>query len=286
MVQVEDAPSQRANRRFIQMAMQENLLSREEEFELARRLRQGDTTALHQLVRAYTRLVVSAATRFRHYGLPVSDLVQEGNVGLMIAACRFDPQRDVRFSTYAVWWIRAAIQDFVLRNWSIVRTGTTAAQKTLFFNLRRLQNKIERETGHAIDDAGRARIARELEVAESEVADMERRISFSDQSLNMPLDDCGDTDWQSLLPDEAPSPEEVVIRMRDGEIQQGWLTQAMDSLSPRERRIIAERQLRDTGTTLEELGLQLGISKERVRQLEARALDKIRKSVWQRAQAV
>src|SRR5476651_893041 len=171
MAHIDDPETQRANLSFIKAAMKVPMLSREDEFDLARRWReQGDTAALHGLVGAYTRLVVSTATRFRNYGLPMGDLVQEGNVGLMQAAARFEPEREVRFSTYATWWIRAAIQDYVLRNWSIVRTGTTAAQKSLFFNLRRLRAKIEDFSGRPLTHEGRLKIAAELKV---ELADVE-----------------------------------------------------------------------------------------------------------------
>src|SRR5271170_5799619 len=177
MAHIDDPDTQRANLSFIKASMKVPMLSRESEFDLARRWReQGDTAALHRLVGAYTRLVVSTATRFRNYGLPMGDLVQEGNVGLMQAAARFEPDREIRFSTYAAWWIRSAIQDYVLRNWSIVRTGTTAAQKSLFFNLRRLRARIEEQSGAPLDDAGRRRIAAALGVALAEVEQMELRL--------------------------------------------------------------------------------------------------------------
>ena len=170
MAHIDDPQTQKANLTFIKASMKEPLLTRDHEFELAHRWRTaGDTAALHELVRAYTRLVVSIAARFRHYGLPVGDLVQEGNVGLMQAAARFEPDRGVRFSTYAAWWIRSAMQDYVLRNWSIVRTGTTAAQKSLFFNLRRLRARIEESSGAPLTDAGRRKIASELHVDLAEV---------------------------------------------------------------------------------------------------------------------
>ena len=277
MTYVDDAVTQRANLGFIRASMREPLLSRELEFELAQRWRERkDTAALHALVKAYTRLVISAAGKFRQYGLPIGDLVQEGNVGLMQAAARFEPDRDVRFSTYAAWWIRASMQDYVLRNWSIVRTGTTAAQKTLFFNLRRLRSKIERETGQVLDDTGRLRIASELKVDIDDVQEMEQRLSMNDQSLNLSLSPDGEQDWQTLLPDTRPDPEETVMMIHDTRTRHRWLGLALDELSPRERRIIAERRLRDCGATLEELGTRLGISKERVRQLETRALTKLR----------
>ncbi|HEV2678294.1 MAG TPA: RNA polymerase factor sigma-32 [Aliidongia sp.] len=280
MAHIDDPETQRANLTFIKASMKVPLLSRETEFELACRWReQNDTRALHDLVGAYTRLVVSTAGRFRNYGLPMGDLVQEGNVGLMQAAARFEPARDVRFSTYAAWWIRSAMQDYVLRNWSIVRTGTTAAHKSLFFNLRRLRARIEDVSGRPFGDEGRRKIAQELRVDLHDVVTMERRLSGSDQSLNAPIGEGGDDDWQDFLADVRPNPEEVVIGLRDARTRSKWLAEALSELSPRERTIIAERRLRDEGATLEELGRELGVSKERVRQLEHRALQKLRQSM-------
>ncbi len=280
MTHTDDIDTQRANIGFIRTAMAVPLLSREQEFELARRWRdQGDEKALHLLVRAYGRLVIAMAARFRRYGLPAGDLVQEGNVGLMQAAARFDAGRDVRFSTYATWWIKAAMQDFVLRNWSIVRTGTTAPQKSLFFNLRRLRAKIEEASGAALDDAGRAEIAETLRVSEADVVLMEQRLTASDQSLNAPVSEQGEDEMQSFLPDPGPSPEEVVIGLRDAETRSKWLKEALETLSPRERQIICERRLSEQGVTLEALGQSLGVSKERVRQLENRALAKLRNQI-------
>lgn len=280
MAHIDDPETQRANLSFIKASMKVPMLSRESEFDLARRWReQNDTAALHGLVGAYTRLVVSTATRFRNYGLPMGDLVQEGNVGLMQAAARFEPERDVRFSTYAAWWIRSAMQDYVLRNWSIVRTGTTAAQKSLFFNLRRLRARIEDQSGRPLGDAGRRKIADELQVDILDVEAMEQRLAGNDQSLNAPISEGGDDDWQDFLADTRPSPEEVVIGLRDATTRSKWLAEALSELSPRERTIIAGRRLSDDGCTLEELGRELGVSKERVRQLEHRALQKLRVSI-------
>lgn len=280
MTHIDDVDTQRANLGFVRRSMAAPLLSREEEFALARRWREEqDERALHSLVRAYGRLVVAMATRFRRYGLPVGDLVQEGNVGLMQAAARFDAGRDVRFSTYASWWIKAAMQDFVLRNWSIVRTGTTAPQKSLFFNLRRLRAKIEEASGRALDDAGRAEIAETLNVSQNDVILMEQRLSGLDQSLNATISEEGEEEVQSFLPDPGPSPEEVVIGLRDAETRSKWLKEALETLSPREQRIIRERRLSEQGVTLEQLGESLGVSKERVRQLENRALAKLREEI-------
>lgn len=286
MAHIDDPQTQKANLTFIKASMKEPLLTRDHEFELAHRWRTaGDTAALHELVRAYTRLVVSIAARFRHYGLPVGDLVQEGNVGLMQAAARFEPDRGVRFSTYAAWWIRSAMQDYVLRNWSIVRTGTTAAQKSLFFNLRRLRARIEESSGAPLTDAGRRKIANELHVELAEVELMDMRLGAADQSLNAPVGDSSEDDWQDFLPDRRPNPEEVVTSTRDGEIRSRWLAEAMGELSSRERAIIRQRRLQEEGATLEELGRELGVSKERVRQLEHRALVKLRQSIRRRTES-
>ena len=286
MAHIDDPKTQRANLDYIKTSMKEPLLERENEFELARRWREdGDETALHTLVRSYMRLVVSTAGRFRNYGLPMGDLVQEGNVGLMQAAARFEPQREVRFSTYATWWIRSAMQDYVLRNWSIVRTGTTSAQKSLFFNLRRLRARIEDASGAKLGDEGRRSIATQLGVNLGEVESMEIRLGAHDQSLNAPLTEASEDDWQDFLPDERPSPEAIAVGMRDGETRSRWLAEALAELSPREQTIIQQRRLTDEGATLEDLGRELGVSKERVRQLESRALNKLRDSISRRVES-
>lgn len=261
--------------------MNEPMLERDHELDLARRWKtKRDERALHEMVTSYTRLVVSIASRFRNYGLPMGDLIQEGNVGLMQAAERFDPEREVRFSTYASWWIRAAIQDYILRNWSIVRTGTTAAQKSLFFNFRRLRAKIENRTEReGLDNAGREQIAKELGVAVSDVESMEGRLAGTDHSLNATVGEDGDSEWQDFLEDGNPNPEEIVIGMKDAKTRSAWLKNALNGLSDRERTIIKERHLGYETVTLEDLGKTLGISKERVRQLEQRAMDKLRVSM-------
>ena len=283
MPHIDDPDTQRANLNFIKASMREPLLSRDHEFELANRWRNdGDEASLHELVRAYTRLVISTASRFRNYGLPMGDLVQEGNVGLMQAAARFEPDRDVRFSTYAAWWIRSSMQEFVLRNWSIVRTGTTAAQKALFFNLRRLRARIDEQRSGRLTDEGRRFIADELKVDVAEVESMEMRMSGGDQSLNAPIAESGEDEWQEFLADSRPSPEDVVIGMRDAGTRSRWLAEAIGELSPREQVIIRQRRLQDDGATLEELGRELGVSKERVRQLEHRAMLKLRASMSKR----
>ena len=277
MAHIDDTDTQRANLNFIKLAMHQPLLSRDVEFNLARRWQEdGDDDALHRLVKAYSRLVISISTRFRNYGLPAGDLVQEGNVGLMQAAARFDPDREVRFSTYATWWIRSAMQDYVLRNWSIVRTGTTAAQKTLFFNFRRLRARIDKDLGRQMSDDGRRFVATELKVGVDAVASMETRLNSADQSLNSPIADGTDDTWQDFLADSRPNPEDSVIGIRDSLSRSRWLAEALSELGPREQIIIRKRRLDEDGATLEALGRELGVSKERVRQLEYRALRKLR----------
>lgn len=277
---IDDQETQRANMGYIREAMDEPMLERDHEFDLARRWRDGkDEKALHELTRSYTRLVVATATRFRRYGLPMGDLIQEGNVGLMQAADKFDPERGFRFSTYATWWIRAAIQDYVLRNWSIVRTGTTAAQKSLFFRLRALRAKIEsRSGGEKLDDTGRKEIAGELNVKVKEVEDMEARF-FGDLTLNAKISENGEDEWLSLLADERPDPESITIGIKDTQTRSEWLQNAMARLPEREQIIIRDRHLNDKTVTLEVIGNRMGISKERVRQLEYRAMSRLKESI-------
>jgi RNA polymerase sigma-32 factor len=283
MPQFEDAQAQRAQARFIRQSMAEPLLSRDREYRLARSWREeGDADSLQELIRAYTRLVVSLAAKFRNYGLPMSDLIQEGTLGLLQAASRFEPERNVRFSTYASWWIRSAMQDFILRNWSIVRTGTTAAHKTLFFNFRRLRARIEETSGQPFDDEGRRAVAKELSVPLSDVSHMEGRLSVTDQSLNARVGDDGDTEWQDQITDERLGPEDLVISFHDSVTRSGWIEQALLELSHREQTIIRARRFSDDSATLEELGEALGVSKERVRQLEQRALMKMRDLLLER----
>jgi RNA polymerase sigma-32 factor len=281
MAHIDDPQTQRANLAYIREAMNEPLLEKDHELDLARRWRDdGDERALHELVRSYTRLVVSVAAKFKNYGLPMGDLIQEGNIGLMQAAERFEPERGFRFSTYASWWIRSAIQDYVLRNWSIVRTGTTAAQKSLFFNLRRLRAKIERANGaEGLDDTSRAKIAKDLKVKVKDVEDMEQRLFSPDQSLNMKISEDGEDEAIAFLTDNRPNPEDIVIGMKDAQTRSQWLAQALSDLSDREQKIIKNRHLTYETVTLEELGKELGVSKERVRQLEARAMEKLKVSL-------
>lgn len=267
----------KANRRFIRSAMKAPVLEASHELELARRWREaGDERALHELTQAYMRLVISMATKFRNYGLPMGDLVQEGNVGLMQAAARFEPEREVRFSTYASWWIRSSMQDYVLRNWSIVRTGTTSAQKSLFFNLRRLRAKIRDHGAAQMTNDQRAEIARTLGVAVRDVEHMEGRMAGADRSLNAPVGEDGDAQLQDLLPSQDGDPEDFILLENTREKQRAWIDKALAALNSREILIIKERKLADETVTLESLGERLGISKERVRQIESAALTKLK----------
>ncbi|WP_429912657.1 RNA polymerase factor sigma-32 [Glycocaulis sp.] len=268
------------DRQFLKAAMTVPLLEREEELALATAWREdGNEQALHTLTTAYMRLVIAMAARFRQYGLPFADLVQEGNIGLMQAAARFEPERGLRFSTYASWWIRSSIQDYVLRNWSIVRTGTTAAQKSLFFNLRRLRALISDVGGSAMTPENRAYVAEALKVGEDDVDAMAARLAAVDRSLNAPLAEEGEGEWQDLLADDRPDPESAVMESRDTATRHQWISEAMSRLSERERHIITKRRLIEDSVTLEQLGGELGISKERVRQIEHQALMKMKKSL-------
>ena len=280
MAERTDGRSDQAEIRYIRNCMRAPYLDREREQALALAWRdRRDQAALGELILAYMRLVVAAALRMRGYGLPLGDLIQEGTVGLMEAATRFDPDRGLRFSTYATWWIRAAMQDFVLRNWSIVRSGTTAAQKSLFFNLRRLRQRIGDPTRRTMSEGEIQRLADALGVAPREVEAMEQRLSAADSSLNAPLGETGEDSWQDILADDRPTPEEIVSDADDTEHRHGLLAAALGRLPVRERRIIQARQLAETGATLEELGRELGVSKERVRQLERRAFSRLRKDM-------
>ncbi len=269
-----------AEQRFVRAAMAAPMLEQAHEQHLARAWReQNDEAALHELTSAYMRLVIAMAARFKHYGLPMADLVSEGNVGLMMAAARFEASRDVRFSTYASWWIRSQIQDYVLRNWSIVRTGTTAAQKSLFFNLRRLRAKIGDLSETGINAEHKAWIATHLGVPERDVDQMASRLSVGDRSLNAPLTQDGDGEWQDLLADDAPQPEAIVMHAHDTERRREWLGAALATLNARELHIISKRRLEEDAMTLEALGAELGVSKERVRQIEHQALSKLKRAL-------
>lgn len=261
-------------------------LDREEEYALAWRWKhEADEKAMHLLARAHMRLVIALAVRFRHYGLSLADLIQEGHVGLLEAAARFEPERDVRFSTYATWWIRAAMQNYILHNWSIVRGGTSSAQKALFFNLRRIRAKLAQGSGAAADSSAFGQIAQALGVSSAEVEFMDARLSGTDVSLDAPFSDSesySQRERMATLVDDRPRPDEEALLAIDTDRQLAWLNEALTALSDRERRIVRERRLAEETATLEALGDRLGISKERVRQIECRAMEKLRLELTKR----
>ncbi|WP_150523166.1 RNA polymerase factor sigma-32 [Roseibium sediminis] len=266
-------------RDLVRKAMKAPYLTREQEHEFAVRWRdQRDEKALEQLSLSHTRLVISVASRFRNFGLPLGDLIQEGHVGLLEAAARFEPEREVRFSTYATWWIRASIQDYILRNWSIVRGGTSSTQKALFFNLRRLRAKLSGSGQNLADHEVHRKIAEAIGVKIDDVATMNARLSGPDTSLNAPMIDTdgSSADRQDFLVSDSPLPDEIVTESIDGERRRKWLRSALRVLNDRELKIVKERRLSDEGATLESLGQTLGISKERVRQIENRAMEKLK----------
>lgn len=278
--------SDSAGRMLVRTAMAAPYLERQEEHELALRWRRnGDQEALNRITTAHMRLVIAMAARFRHFGLPMSDLVQEGHVGLLEAAARFEPDREVRFSTYATWWIRASMQDYVLRNWSIVRGGTSSAQKALFFNLRRLRNRIGQRSEVSTASV-HLQISEALGVSVRDVAIMDSRLSAPDTSLNLPVADDASADRMDFLQSDEPLPDEVVEDTIDVERRSSWLGGALEVLSDRELSIIRARRLTDEGETLESLGGRLGISKERVRQIESRALEKLKAALMRRNPAM
>jgi RNA polymerase sigma-32 factor len=270
-----------ARRSLMRAALSAPYLQRDEEHDLAVRWKEyHDQEALHRITTAHMRLVISMAGKFRHFGLPLGDLIQEGHVGLLEAAARFEPDREVRFSTYATWWIRASIQDYILRNWSIVRGGTSSAQKALFFNLRRLRARLAQGTEMLSSASIYQQISAALGVSVSDVAMMDSRLSAPDTSLNAPLvDDSGSSDRMDFLVSGDPLPDQVAEEAIDVERRTEWLQLALGALNPRELKIIRERRLQDDGATLESLGETMGISKERVRQIESRALEKLKSAL-------
>jgi RNA polymerase sigma-32 factor len=255
------------------------MLERDQEYRLAKRWReQGDRDAANQLVTSHLRLAAKVAMGYRGYGLPVSEIISEGNVGLMQALNRFEPEKGFRFATYAIWWIRASIQDYILRSWSLVKIGTTVNQKRLFFKLRSAKSKIAAfESGDLHPDQV-ALIAKDLDVTDQDVVDMNRRLG-GDKSINAPLHEDGQTgEWQDHLVDQSPSPEAIVVEQDEKDYRHKALVAAIDVLDDRERRIFEARHLADEPLTLEDLAAQFNVSRERIRQIEARAFEKVRKA--------
>ena len=255
------------------------ILAPEEEYMLAKRWREhNDTDAAAKLVNSHLRLVAKIAMGYRGYGLPVSELISEGNIGLMQGVKKFEPDRGFRLATYAMWWIRASIQEFILRSWSLVKMGTTAAQKKLFFNLRRMKNQIDAFEEGDLKPADVAKIAKDLGVTEDEVISMNRRMGHGgDTSLNAPLrsSEDGEGQWQDFLVSDEPLQDEVLANDEERRVRHELLTEAMDSLNERERHILTERRLVDEPKTLEDLSQVYGVSRERIRQIEVRAFEKL-----------
>jgi RNA polymerase sigma-32 factor len=257
------------------------MLAKDEEFMLAKRWQEHqDPEAAHRLVTSHLRLVAKIAMGYRGYGLPIGEVISEGNVGLMQAVKKFDPDKGFRLATYAMWWIRASIQEYILRSWSLVKMGTTAAQKKLFFNLRKAKSEISALQEGDLHPDQVSQIATKLGVLNEEVISMNRRLSGGDASLNSPMRADSESEWQDWLADEnTPSQETVVADSQEKSIRMSLLEEAMTEHSDRERHILTERRLKDEPTTLEELASQYGVSRERVRQIEVRAFEKLQKSM-------
>jgi RNA polymerase sigma-32 factor len=236
-----------------------------------------DISAAHQIASSHLRLVVKVARTYRGYGLPPEDLIGEGHVGMMRAICRFDPTREVRFSTYAVWWIRASIQEYTVHNWSLVRIATTAAQKKLFFNLRRLRRQLQEYDDSTLTPENAGAIADLLKVPEREVVTMNQRLASRDYSLNAPVGEDGDGEWLNWLADDRDDPETTLANHQETAHRRSLLPRALQELTTRERAIVVERRLKETPATLDELSQQFGISRERIRQIEIRALSKLQR---------
>tara|TARA_Y100000589_G_scaffold311865_1_gene331613 strand:- start:736 stop:1617 length:882 start_codon:yes stop_codon:yes gene_type:complete len=256
------------------------MLQANEEYMLARRwVEHEDTEAAHQLVTSHLRLVAKIAMGYRGYGLPVAELISEGNIGMMQAVKRFDPERGFRLATYAMWWIRASIQEYILHSWSLVKMGTTAAQKKLFFNLRKLKGQMKAIDEGDLSPENVKEIASRLDVPEHEVMSMNSRLSGRDHSLNAPRSAESDGEWQDWLVDECQDQEQVYADREELNERSKLLLAAMEKLNPREQYIIQKRRLSESAATLEELGSEFGISRERVRQVEAKAFDKLQKNI-------
>jgi len=257
------------------------VLKPEQEYMLAKRYQEhGDPKAAEQLVTSHLRLVSKIAMGYRGYGLPVSELISEGNIGLMQGVKKFDPDRGFRLATYAMWWIRASMQEFILRSWSLVKIGTTAAQKKLFFNLRRMKNNLQAFEDGDLNPEAVAKIAKDLGVSEEEVHNMNRRMAMGgDTSLNVPMREDGDGQWQDWLVDDEPLQDERVADAQEGDMRHAMLSEALDSLNDREKHILTERRLIDEPKTLEELSQTYNVSRERVRQIEVRAFEKLQKAM-------
>jgi len=266
--------------RYLQEIRQFPLLEPEQEYMLAKRWKKHeDQDAAAQLVTSHLRLVAKIAKGYRGYGLPLGEIISEGNVGLMQAVKRFEPEKGFRLATYAMWWIRASIQEYVLRSWSLVKIGTTAAQKKLFFNLRRMKGEIKALEEGDLKQENLEKIATKLDVSEEEVINMNRRMAGPDSSLNAPLRADSEGEWQDWLVDDADNQETILADQEEMDERRKMLADAMDVLNERERKIITARRLQEEPQTLEELSQEYGISRERIRQIEVRAFEKLQKSM-------
>jgi RNA polymerase sigma-32 factor len=266
--------------RYLQEIRKFPMLQPEEEYMLAKAWREHeDADAAQRMVTSHLRLVAKIAMGYRGYGLPLAELISEGNVGMMQAVKRFDPERGFRLATYAMWWIRASIQEYILHSWSLVKMGTTAAQKKLFFNLRRLKGKLREIDEGDMSPESVEKIATELKVSEADVISMNRRLSGGDHSLNAPLRQDGDGEWMDWLMDESDTQETLVAEAQEMDKRRELLGDAMSTLNERERHILTERRLQDEPMTLEDLSKVYGISRERVRQIEVRAFEKLQKAM-------
>jgi RNA polymerase sigma-32 factor len=266
--------------RYLQEIRKFPMLEAEQEYMLAKRWREhADSDAAHQLVTSHLRLVAKIAMGYRGYGLPLGELISEGNVGMMQAVRRFDPDRGFRLATYAMWWIRASIQEYILHSWSLVKMGTTAAQKKLFFNLRKLKGQLQEIEEGDLSPESVKEIAKRLEVPEEDVISMNRRLAAPDHSLNAPLRAEGEGEWQDWLVDESDSQETVLAERQEFANRHSMLAEALKTLNKREREILEARRLRDNPLTLEELSQRFNVSRERVRQIEVRAFEKLQKAV-------
>lgn len=265
---------------YLQQIRTYPMLEANEEYMLARAWAEHeDSEAAHKMVTSHLRLVAKIAMGYRGYGLPVADLISEGNVGMMQAVKRFDAEKGFRLATYAMWWIRASIQEFILRSWSLVKIGTTAAQKKLFFNLRRVKGQIEAIEEGDLTPENVATIAEKLSVAESDVVSMNRRMSAHDHSLNAPLKADTEGEWQDWLVDEEPDQETTTADNEEKSQRLELLANAMEGLNEREQNILTQRRLADPAKTLEQLSVEYGVSRERVRQIEVRAFEKVQKAI-------
>ncbi|KZD09425.1 RNA polymerase sigma factor RpoH [Oceanibaculum pacificum] len=266
--------------RYLQEIRKFPMLTVEDEYMLARSWQEHqDVQSAHKLVTSHLRLVAKIAMGYRGYGLPVSELISEGNLGLMHAVKRFDPERGFRLATYAMWWIRAAIQEYILHSWSLVKMGTTAAQKKLFFNLRKLKGKLNAIDEGDLSPENVTKIATDLEVPEQDVINMNRRLSAPDHSLNAPLRVDGEGEWQDWLVDDSETQETLLAEREELTGRRKLLNQSMKALNDRERHILMQRRLREDPMTLEDLSQEYGISRERVRQIEVRAFEKLQKAM-------